>query len=251
MNDKVQGEGTSSDVSGESRQLQLVFVDLVGSTELSSTMEAEDFAALLLMFQDLSRRIFSSFGGQVSNVMGDGLLIYFGYPQAHENDAERAVRASLNLIAALRQLHSHDVSLSARVGIHSGTVVIGDDASGGGAIFGEAVNVAARIEGAAEAGTVLVSDPILAQLRDKYVAQDQGEHNLRGLRDLLRLHRVVRPRSAHFAPTITPAQLFGRDEQRAQLNNLWDRACRDGPLAVTVMGEPGMGKTSLLSAFHS
>jgi class 3 adenylate cyclase len=150
----------------ERRQLTVMFCDLVGSTDLAQSLDAEDPRSVVRSYQEAASRVIERYTGHVAQYLGDGLLVYFGHPQAHEDDAERAVRAGLEMLAALRTLNdaiepTHGLRLSPRVGIHTGPVVIGE--MGGGAkieplALGDAPNVAARVEGAADPDTVVITD---------------------------------------------------------------------------------------------
>ncbi|HWX25933.1 MAG TPA: adenylate/guanylate cyclase domain-containing protein, partial [Steroidobacteraceae bacterium] len=145
----------------ERRQVTVVFSDLVGSTALSARMDPEDLREVISAYQKCVAEIVQRFGGFVAKYMGDGVLIYFGYPQAHEDDAERAVRAGLELIAAVSALKA-SVSLQTRVGIATGLVVVGDLIGSGEAqergIVGETPNLAARLQGIAEPNTVVIAE---------------------------------------------------------------------------------------------
>ncbi|MCL6284169.1 AAA family ATPase [Ruegeria sp. 2012CJ41-6] len=243
-------------VVGERRQLVVVFIDLAGSTDLSSRIDTEDYAALILAYQEAGRRTFSDYGGRIAQYLGDGLLLYFGYPQARENDAERAVRAALDMLDAMQQPGAarDGNRLLARIGVHVGEVVVGESQQGGrDVLFGEAVNIAARIEAQARPGTVLVSEPVMSLLRQKFVAQDLGPIALKGVARPLQLHRILRPatpgiRSGDLAGS---APLLGRAAPLGQLRDLWQQATAKGPVAATVKGDPGIGKTSLLRAFRA
>ncbi len=245
-------------VVGERRQLVVVFVDLAGSTDLSGRIDTEDYAALILAYQETGRRIFTDFGGRVAKYLGDGLLLYFGYPQARENDAERAVRAALDLLSAMKQplpgTDSDAPRLQARIGVHTGEVVVGESEQGGrDVLFGETVNIAARIEAQARPGTVLVSDPVMSLLKQKFVSQPLGPVDLKGVARPLPLHRVLRPAAANArSGNVTGSTpLLGREAVLGQLRELWQKATEHRPVAATVKGDPGIGKTSLLRAFRA
>src|SRR5438093_5115852 len=142
--------------AGERRQLTVLFCDLVGSTELSARLDPENFRDVVRAYQRSAAEAVARLGGHVAKTLGDGLLIYFGWPKAHEDDAERAVRAALALLDAIGTLDErlvHGARLSVRIGMHTGLVVIGED----GEVYGDTPNVAARVQALAEPDTVLVT----------------------------------------------------------------------------------------------
>src|SRR5580658_8208910 len=159
-----------------------MFCDLVGSTSLAAKLDAEDWRNLVNAYLDEASKAVSGFGGHVLKKLGDGLMALFGYPQAQENDAERAVRAALAIQRALADLNANNArsgapKLSARIGIECGSVVV--DAAG--EVFGEAPNVAARVQAAAEPGTVLVTASVQRQTAGLFVVEEKGAHELKGV----------------------------------------------------------------------
>lgn len=258
----MRGPGTipdRRDVAGERRLLTLVFVDLVDSTRLSAAIDPEDLAALIIAYQEAGERIFSAYGGYVAQFLGDGLLVYFGYPQASENDPERAVRAALELLGELDAIRARKggldhVRFEARVGIHTGAAVVGPSPHAGRSmIFGEAINVASRIQSAATPGTVLVSGATLPLLKGRFVTEDQGSATLKGVTQPMRLHRIVRLATRGPQPDAgaTGPRVIGRTAQLERLAARWQMAGSGKPGAVAILGEPGMGKSSLLRAFRA
>ena len=165
----------------ERRQVTVMFSDLVGSTALSARMDPEDLREVISAYQTCVAETVQRFGGFVAKYMGDGVLVYFGYPQAHEDDAERAVRAGLELVAAVGGLKTH-AALQARVGIATGLVVVGDLIGSGAsqeqAIVGDTPNLAARLQGAAEPNSVVIAESTRKLLGNLFDLEDQG----RGLR---------------------------------------------------------------------
>ena len=165
--------------SAERRQVTVIFSDLVGSTALSARMDPEDLRGVISAYQKCVGATVQRFGGFVAKYMGDGVLIYFGYPQAHEDDAERAVRAGLDLIAAVSALKAAS-PLQTRVGIATGLVVVGDLVGTGEAqergIVGETPNVAARLQGAAEPNTVVIAESTRKLLGNLFDLQDLGDN---------------------------------------------------------------------------
>ena len=164
----ARGSEATTAADAERRQLTVMFCDLVGSTDLSQSLDPEDLRSVVRAYQEAASGAIQRYAGHVAQYLGDGLLVYFGHPQAHEDDAERAVRAGLEILTALRTLNDalepkHGIRLAARVGIHTGPVVIG--AMGGGAksetlALGDTTNIAARLEAVAAPDTVVVSDAL-------------------------------------------------------------------------------------------
>jgi class 3 adenylate cyclase len=181
------------ETSAERRPITVMFCDLVGSTSLAARLDAEDWRNLVGAYLDEASAAVTGLGGHVLKKLGDGLMALFGYPQAQENDSERAVRAALAIQRALADLNARNArpgapELSARIGIESGSVVV--DAAG--EVFGEAPNVAARVQAAAEPGTVLVTASVQRQTAGLFVAEDRGAHELRGVPAPITLYRSVR-----------------------------------------------------------
>src|SRR5271156_2527551 len=183
----------TSEVSAERRPITVMFCDLVGSTALASRLDAEDWRTLVNAYLDEASGAVNRLGGHVLKRLGDGLMALFGYPHAQENDAERAVRAALAIQRALADLNARNArpgapELSARIGIETGPVVV--DAAG--EVFGEAPNVAARVQAAAEPGTVLVTSTIQRQVAGLFIVEDKGAHELKGAPAPVTLYRIVR-----------------------------------------------------------
>src|SRR5271167_5167678 len=171
-----------SAADAERRPITVMFCDLVGSTSLAARLHAEDWRNLVGAYLDQASAAVTGLGGHVLKKLGDGLMALFGYPQAQENDAERAVRAALAIQRALADLNTRNArsgapELSVRIGIECGSVVV--DAAG--EVFGEAPNVAARVQAAAEPGTVLVTASVQRQTAGLFVAEDKGAHDLKGV----------------------------------------------------------------------
>ena len=168
----------------ERRQVTVMFSDLVGSTALSARMDPEDLREVISAYQKCVADTVGRFGGFVAKYMGDGVLIYFGYPQAHEDDAERAVRAGLELVAAVGALKTH-APLQTRVGIATGLVVVGDLIGSGAsqeqAIVGETPNLAARLQGVAEPNSVVIAESTRRLVGNLFELQDLGAQDLKGI----------------------------------------------------------------------
>jgi len=202
------------------RQVTVMFSDLVGSTALSARMDPEDLRDVISAYQKCVAEIVRRFGGFVAKYMGDGVLVYFGYPKAHEDDAERAVQAGLELIAAVTALKS-SVSLQTRVGIATGLVVVGDLIGSGEAqergIVGETPNLAARLHGIAEPNTLVIADGTRKLLGNLFELQDLGLRDLEGIAAPARAWAALRAHSveSHFeAMHVTSlTALVGRDEE--------------------------------------
>ena len=183
----------------ERRQVTVMFSDLVGSTALSARMDPEDLREVISAYQKCVAETVRRFGGFVAKYMGDGVLVYFGYPQAHEDDAERAVRAGLELIAAVSDLKDR-VALQTRVGIATGLVVVGDLIGWGEAqergIVGETPNLAARLQGMAEPNMVVIAESTRKLLGNLFELEDLGPRDLKGIARSVRAWAALRTSSA-------------------------------------------------------
>ena len=239
--------------SAERRPIAVMFCDLVGSTGLAARLDAEDWRDLVSAYLDQASAAVTGFGGHVLQRLGDGLMALFGYPQAQENDAERAVRAALAIQRALEELNARNAvkgapELSARIGLAVGPVVV----NAAGEVFGDAPNIAARVQAAAEPGSVLVTANIQRQVAGLFVAEEQGGHLLKGAPLPVSLYRIVRASGGVWgggARTLTP--FIGREEELGLLMRSWERTrAGDGQL-VLIVGEPGIGKSRLLEEFHN
>jgi class 3 adenylate cyclase/predicted ATPase len=234
----------AAQISGERRPITVMFCDLVGSTSLAARLDAEEWRNLVGAYLDEASAAVTGLGGHVLKKLGDGLMALFGYPHAQENDAERAVRAALAIQRALADLNARNArtgapALEARIGLDTGPVVV--DATG--EVFGEAPNVAARVQAAAEPGTVLVTAAVQRQTAGLFVAEDKGAHELKGLPNAVTLYRIVRASGAGRrggARILTP--FVGRR---------WARAVQGEGQFVQVVGEPGIGKSRLIEEFHA
>ena len=242
-----------SGAEAERRHLTVLFFDLVGSTGLVAKLDPEDWRNLVNAYLDEESKAVTGFGGHVLKRLGDGLMALFGYPRAQENDAERAVRAALAIQRALAELNARNAArgapeLKARIGIESGPVVV----EATGEVFGDAPNVAARVEAAAEPGSVLVTLNVQRQVAGLFVAEEQGARELKGVSALVQLFRIVRASGGGRrggARALTP--LIGREEELDLLRRHWDRA-RDGAGQLTlIVGEPGIGKSRLVEEFRA
>src|SRR5262249_4058475 len=215
----------------ERRQVTVMFSDLVGSTVLSGRMDPEDLREVISAYQKCVAETVQRFGGFVAKYMGDGVLVYFGYPQAHEDDAERAVRAGLELVAAVSGVKTH-AALQTRVGIATGLVVVGDLIGSGEAqergIVGETPNLAARMPGIAEPNSVVIAESTRKLVGSLFDLHDFGAQDLKGISGTVRAWAVLRPASiesrfdALHATGLT--ELVGREEELELLLRRWSKA---------------------------
>jgi len=231
--------------AGERRQLTVLFCDLVGSTELSTRLDAEELAERVRSYQSTCVEVIERFGGHVAQYLGDGILVYFGYPQAHDDDAERAVRAGLGIVEALAG------QSPVRIGIHTGPVVV--QAMGSGEkretlALGETTNLAARLEALAAPDTIVLSEATRRLVRGIFVLEELGAQRLKGFAEPVLAHRAVRPTGVRSrldlaAGRLTP--LVGREVEVATLLDRFERAADGEGQNVLVLGEAGVGKSRL------
>ena len=241
--------------AAERRQVTVMFSDLVGSTALSARMDPEDLREVISAYQKCVAETVRRFGGFVAKYMGDGVLVYFGYPQAHEDDAERAVRAGLELIAAVARLKTR-ASLQTRVGIATGLVVVGDLIGSGSAqeqaVVGETPNLAARLQAIAEPNTVVIAEGTRKLLGNLFELEDLGAKDLKGIAGPVRAWAALRASSAEgrfealHATGLTA--LVGREEELELLLRRWSRAKTGEGQVVLLSGEAGIGKSRLTAA---
>jgi class 3 adenylate cyclase len=241
----------------ERRQVTVMFSDLVGSTALSARMDPEDLREVISAYQKCVAETVQSFGGFVAKYMGDGVLIYFGYPQAHEDDAERAVRAGLELIAAVGGLTTH-APLQTRVGIATGLVVVGDLIGSGAsqeqAIVGETPNLAARLQGITEPNVVVIAESTRKLVGNLFELESLGAKDLKGIAGQVSASAVLRPSSvesrfdALHAGGLT--ELVGREEELELMLRRWSKAKTGEGQVVLLSGEAGIGKSRLIAALR-
>ena len=237
----------------ERRPIAVMFCDLVGSTSLAAKLDAEDWRNLVNAYLDEASKAVTTLGGHVLKKLGDGLMALFGYPQAQENDAERAVRAALAVQRAIAEINARNAQtgapeLVARIGLESGPVIV-DSA---GEVFGEAPNVAARVQAAAEPGTVLVTSTVQRQVAGLFIAEDRGAHELKGVTVPMTLYRILRisgGRRRTGARLLIP--FVGREEELVVLARRWERVRAGEGQFVLIGGEPGIGKSRLVEEFRA
>lgn len=259
---RLEAERPAGQADGERRQLTVMFCDLAGSTGLSDRLDPEELREVVREYQETCARVIDRFEGHVAQYLGDGLLVYFGYPRAQENDAERAVSSALGILDEMAELNRRlegrpGVSLAVRIGIHTGLTVVGE--MGGGPrrerlALGQTPNVAARLQALAEPDAVLISGETHRLVRGLFRCEAAGVRELRGVSEPVEVLRVLAERRLHdrFALArdrgLTP--LAGREEVLGRLEGLWERA-RGGRLQVVLLGgEAGIGKSRTLDALR-
>ena len=239
---------------GERRQLTVLFCDLVGSTELAGSMDPEDWSEIATAYQRAAARAVEQFGGHVAKLLGDGLVVYFGWPYAHDDDAERAVRGGLAIIDALALLNrqvapTRNVRLAARIGIDTGLVVVGESAGADAEVFGDTPNVAARVEALARPDAVFITAATHRLVAGLFEVEDTGAHRLKGVTAPIRVFDVRRPSGMRRRLDVAAAGLtpfVGRDAEREVLQRRWEGARGGQGQILLVEGEPGIGKSRLV-----
>src|SRR5437763_10857453 len=234
----------------ERRQLTVMFCDLIGSTALSTRFDPEDLRDLIGAYHKAVAEVVRRFAGFVARYMGDGILIYFGYPHAHEDDAERAAHCALAVLEAVSGLKLAE-ELCARIGIATGTVVVG-----GGApehdVVGETPNLAARLQSLAEPNTVLIDENTRRLIGGLFEYHDLGAVEARGFTGTVSAWQVLRPSAVasrfEALRASSPTPLVGRGEELEFLLGRWERAKKGEGQAVLLAGEPGIGKSRITAA---
>ena len=244
----------------ERRQLTVMFCDLVGSTELSARLDPEDLREVMRRYQDTVAGVVARFEGHVAKFLGDGVLAFFGWPRAYEDQAERAVRSGLAAVEAVAKLKTEDgQALEARVGIATGQVVIGDivgeAATEADAVAGETPNLAARLQGLATPGQVVIGATTRLLIGETFDFEDLGTHELKGFGEPVAAWRVVgesavesRFEAAH-PGALTP--LVGREHELGLLRRAWHQSQMGVGQVVLISGEPGIGKSRLVDALSA
>ena len=242
----------------ERRQLTVMFCDLVESTKLASQLDPEDLREVVRAYQRVCSDVITRFDGHIAQLLGDGLLVYFGYPQAHEDDTQRAVRAGLGMLAAMGDLNTHlqrdkGIQLAVRLGIHTGLVVVGAMARQGRQeqlALGEVPNIASRIEGMAEANTVAISAASYRLVQGYFDCEALGAQTLRGVADPVTIYRVLSESGAQgrldIAQTRGLTPLVGRESEVTLLLERWEQAKSGEGHVVLLTGDAGIGKSRLV-----
>jgi class 3 adenylate cyclase/tetratricopeptide (TPR) repeat protein len=240
--------------AGERRQITVMFCDLVGSTELSRRLDPEDLRDIMRNYQESARQVINRYGGHIAQYLGDGLMVYFGWPQAHGDEAKRALRSSIEIVQAIQRSEGSE-QLSVRLGIATGVVVIGDTThqeAAGELAIGDTPNLAARLQSLAKPDTIVISDLTRRLAGASFLYQDLGEHSLKGIAEPvhvwgvggLRDHDQDRTSTTGFG---TPV-LVGRDEEIGLLRRAWQQSKEGRGQVVLIGGEPGIGKSALIES---
>ena len=254
----------TSQVSGikspesELRQLTVMFCDLVGSTAISEQLEPEELHKLMGTYQEVCAEVISRFEGHIAKYLGDGILIYFGYPLAHEDDAYRAVRAGLEIVVAFNELPLRNTqlhqTLQVRIGIHTGLVMVGEMGAGGTrehmAIVGETPNIASRLLNISKPNTVIISSATHRLVEGLFTCRSLGDQTLKGLSQPIELYQVLQESGVQsrfevaVSKGLTP--LVGREQEVGLLLERWDRVKEGEGQIVLLCGEAGIGKSRLV-----
>jgi class 3 adenylate cyclase len=246
----------------ERRQLTVLFCDLVDSTALASQLDPEDLREVVRAYQETCGKVIARYEGHIAQYLGDGLLVYFGYPLAHEDDAQRAVRAGLGIVEALKQLNIRlgrewGVQLAVRLGIHTGLVVVGEIGGGGRQehlALGDTPNVAARIQGIAMPDTVLISAATHRLVQGYFTAAALGPQPLKGVATPVPVYRILAASTAQSrldvaaGTGLTP--LVGRESEVALLRERWEQSQAGQGQVVLLTGEAGIGKSRLVEVLR-
>ena len=245
-------------LDGERRQLTVMFCDLVGSTALTQELDPEPLRELMHAYQQACRTVIDKYDGHVAQYLGDGLMIYFGWPKAHEDDAERAIRASLEIVDTVKKVLLAPEPLQVRIGIATGPVVVGETGAGDASIpkvaVGETPNLAARLQGLSDPDQIVIALTTHRLLGVAFEYADLGEKNLKGFVEPVRAFRILRAartegrfEATHGANLIP---LVGRDEEIGLLMRRWEAARQGEGQVVLLCGEPGIGKSRITRALR-
>lgn len=249
----------SSTAGAEHRQLTVMFCDLVGSTQLSGQLDPEDFREILLAYQNACTEVIEQYGGFIARYVGDGILAYFGYPLAHEDDAERSIRAALAIAGAMAKLQEDlgaaaDVPLATRIGVCTGRTVVGDVVGKGAAreqtAVGEIPNIASRLQDVCEGGQVVIGESTLKLVEGLFEVRPLGDLSLRGVRDPVRAFVVERESSAASAFEASAQKglisLIGRDAEVDLILKRWEAAKAGESQVVGLISSAGLGKSRIV-----
>ncbi len=257
----AEGPSATEKDTAQRRRMTALFCDLVGSTPLVQSLDAEDFREVLTAYQQSCVRAIERFDGYTARYVGDGIVAYFGYPRAHEDDAQRAAHAGLGIIDGLADLNPrlrelYGVSLQVRIGLHTGVVVVGEMGAGETRsqheIVGEMPHIAARLESIAPPDSVVISDTTRDLVDGYFETEPLGEKALKGVSRPVGVHRVLRPTGAvgrlEVADKKRLTPVVGRDRELERLAGAWQRAASGNGAVVHVGGEAGIGKSRLVRA---
>src|SRR5215813_9889815 len=242
----------ANEAAGERRYLTVMFCDLADSTGIAARLDAEEWRDLVNAYLDDASAAVMEMGGHVAKKLGDGLMALFGYPLAHENDAERAARAALSIQRALADLNRKNAGigkpeLKVRIGLETGPVVV--DATG--EVYGDVPNTAARVQALAEPSAVLMTAQVQRQAAGLFVVEERGCHQLKGVPEAVTLFRLIRASGGGRRSGVRQLTPFvGREEEMAMLMRRWGRARQGEGQLVLIVGEPGVGKSRLIEEFH-
>jgi len=257
----VAPEPVPSAPEAERRQLTVMFCDLADSTKLSQQLDPEDLREVVRAYQATAAEIIQQYDGHMAQYLGDGLLIYFGWPIAHEDDVQRSLHAGLGIVEAItttlnpRLEQEKGIQLTVRLGVHTGPVVVGEMGGGGrheNLATGETVNIASRLEGLATPNTVVISEVTSHLIQDAFVLEGLGPHELKGVAEPMQVFRVDSLRAVDAEDTATGGfeSLVGRDEEIGLLLRRWGQSKEGLGQVVLISGEAGIGKSSLVEGLR-
>jgi class 3 adenylate cyclase/tetratricopeptide (TPR) repeat protein len=253
----LKSQASSHSNRAERRQLTVMFVDLVGSTAMSTRLDPEEMGEVIRLYQNTVAGEIARFEGHLAKFMGDGVLAYFGWPTAHEDEAERAIRVALAIVNSVARLQNvQQLELAARVGIATGLVVVGDLIGEGAAqeevVVGDTPNLANRLQALARSGEITVSEQTYRLAQDAFSFRDLGNHELKGMGRPTRVFAVIGERAGHSRFEVRsggrPGSLFGREQELGLLCEQWSQAVTGEGQGVLLLGEAGIGKSRLIQA---
>src|SRR5215475_2787245 len=249
---------TAPPPDAERRQLTVMFCDLVDSTKLSSQLDPEEYREVVRAYQTACTEVIRRYDGHIAQLLGDGLLVYFGYPQAHEDDAQRAVRAGLGILAAIEDLNkslqqAKGIGLAVRLGIHTGLVVVGAMGSQGRQeqlALGEVPNVCSRIQGLAPSNTMAISEATYRLVQGYFQCRDLGAQALRGVTESMHIYHVLSESGATSRLDVAQPRgltpLVGREQEVGLLVERWEQVKAGHGHVILLTGDAGIGKSRLV-----